>query len=416
MALRTPLYDRHVALGARMVEFGGYEMPLQYSGIRDEHLAVRHRAGLFDISHMGQVLFGGTDALANVQRLLSNDIGTLAPAQSLYSVMCNDDGGIIDDVVIARGLDGAHFIITVNAATRSKDVAWMRGNLHGDVDMTDLSDKIALIALQGPRAIDILTPLTDAALDTLQPFGVTGAMIAGIDDSRVSVISRTGYTGEDRRIAVRIDEVQGRRTLGTESLEQAQPLQLGVPVECKPEREGSKERQGVRGSPRLRGDADKHHLWRTGLAAAEHRSHPRRVGVEHTPYLRLEQPFLLFSDLHQSESSHEAVGFDGVGAGELRDPTGCEAAVQLQLPAPVLGVDEADGEARVLDRLGVDVGHAVAVADDAHRGLDAVADDGAADPWLAAAEEQVMGDEHGHGDGADQAQRDLADEAHAGQL
>jgi aminomethyltransferase len=210
MALRTPLYHRHLALGARMVEFGGYEMPLQYSGIREEHVAVRQRAGLFDISHMGQVLFRGAEALANVQRLVTNDISTLAPAQSLYSVMCNDAGGIIDDVIIARGLNGAHFIVTVNAATRSKDVAWMRSHLTGDADMADLSDEIALIALQGPRAIDILRPLTDAVLDTLQPFCVTGAMVAGIDDSRVSIISRTGYTGEDG-VEIEIDAGRAER-------------------------------------------------------------------------------------------------------------------------------------------------------------------------------------------------------------
>src|SRR3979411_282572 len=146
MVRHTPLHQRHLALGARMVEFGGYDMPLQYSGIREEHVAVRQRAGLFDISHMGQVLFRGADALANVQRLVTNDISALAPAQSLYSVMCNDDGGIIDDVIIARGFDGAHFIVTVNAATRSKDVAWMRSQLTGDADLADVSDDIALIA------------------------------------------------------------------------------------------------------------------------------------------------------------------------------------------------------------------------------------------------------------------------------
>ncbi|HEV3125115.1 MAG TPA: glycine cleavage system aminomethyltransferase GcvT [Candidatus Dormibacteraeota bacterium] len=210
MALRTPLYHRHLALGARMVEFGGYDMPLQYSGIREEHLAVRHRAGLFDISHMGEVRFGGADAEANVQQLVTNDISRLDAAQALYSVMCNDDGGIVDDVVVARGLDGKHIIVTVNAATRSKDVAWMRDRVFGDANITDLSDEIALLAVQGPRAIDIVAQLTDADLDRLAPFHITGAMIAGIDDSRVSVISRTGYTGEDG-VEISIDAGRAER-------------------------------------------------------------------------------------------------------------------------------------------------------------------------------------------------------------
>src|SRR5437660_12442348 len=129
MARRTPLWDRHVALGARMVEFGGYEMPLQYSGIRDEHLAVRGRAGVFDISHMGEVLLTGAGAEASVQRLVANDVARLTPGSALYGVMCTEAGGIVDDVIVYRSLGEDGFLVVVNAATREKDVAWMCAHL-----------------------------------------------------------------------------------------------------------------------------------------------------------------------------------------------------------------------------------------------------------------------------------------------
>ena len=204
MARRTPLWDRHVALGARMVEFGGYEMPLQYSGIRDEHLAVRGHAGVFDISHMGEVLLAGPGAEASVQRVVANDVSRLVPGGALYGVMCTDAGGIVDDVIVYRGLQGEggspppeeHFLVVVNAATREKDVAWMRDRLLPGTEMTDISDLTALIAVQGPRAVDIVAPLCEAEVRDLRPFRSTGARIAGID-ACTSVVSRTGYTGED---------------------------------------------------------------------------------------------------------------------------------------------------------------------------------------------------------------------------
>ena len=197
MGLRSPLYDRHLALGARMVDFGGWDMPLQYSGMRQEHTAVRERAGLFDVSHMGEVLVRGPGAEATVQRLITNDVAQLAPRQSLYSVMCNHDGGIVDDVIVTRGQDGGHFIVTVNASTRSTDVSWMQAHAVERTELVDHSDSLALIALQGPRAQAILQPLSDADLSSLPPFHTTGHSVAGITDSRVNVCSRTGYTGED---------------------------------------------------------------------------------------------------------------------------------------------------------------------------------------------------------------------------
>src|SRR2546421_3399931 len=187
MPLRTPLHDRHVALGARMVEFAGYDMPLQYSGIRDEHVAVRERAGVFDVSHMGEVAVHGRDAEAAVQRLMTNDVSRLAPGQAVYSVMCTDDGGIVDDCVVYRGFDPGHFLVVVNASTRLKDVAWMRDHLVGDAEVTDLSDEVALLAVQGPRAVDVVEPLIEldggGSLDDLSHFHSSGARMAGIPDS-----------------------------------------------------------------------------------------------------------------------------------------------------------------------------------------------------------------------------------------
>ncbi len=201
MGRRTPLYDRHVAAGARMVDFAGYDMPLQYSGIRDEHVAVRQRAGIFDVSHMGEVTVSGSGATDFVQRLVTNDVSRLERNQLLYSVMCNEQGGIVDDVIVMRGAQDDHFLIVVNASTREKDVAWMQDHAGPDTDLVDRSDRLALIAVQGPRAVDVLAPLArvdgGGDLRELRPFFATGLSLAGVTDAEVQIISRTGYTGED---------------------------------------------------------------------------------------------------------------------------------------------------------------------------------------------------------------------------
>jgi aminomethyltransferase len=196
MAQRTPLWDRHVALGARMVEFGGYAMPLLYSGIRDEHLAVRTRAGLFDISHMGEVRLTGPGAEASVQWLVANDVSRLSPGQALYGVMCTESAGIVDDVIVYRALDDQGFLVVVNAATRAKDVAWMRDHLRPGTDLRDVSDEVALLAVQGPRAVDVVAPLCEADVRGLRPFSSAAGDVAGLG-RRSAVVSRTGYTGED---------------------------------------------------------------------------------------------------------------------------------------------------------------------------------------------------------------------------
>jgi aminomethyltransferase len=174
-----------------MTVFGGYEMPLSYTSIRDEHVAVRERAGLFDLSHMGEVGFRGGAATDAVQLLVANDVARLKDRAALYGVMCNDEGGIVDDVVVYRLSEG--YIIVVNAARRHHDVAWMREHLPPGVEMSDLSDGTALIAVQGPAALGIVESLTAAPIAALRPFRWVGGDVAGVHCR----ISRTGYTGED---------------------------------------------------------------------------------------------------------------------------------------------------------------------------------------------------------------------------
>ena len=190
MPARTPLYDRHVAAGARMVEFAGYDMPLQYSSIRDEHVAVRTRAGLFDLSHMGEVRITGDGALRTLQSLLTNDVAPLQPGAALYSVMCNERGGIVDDVVAYR--DPGGYLVVVNAACRAKDVAWMHEHLV-DAEMDDLSDSLALLAVQGPRAVELVQRLVGPDVIGVPSFHFVDTEVAGVH----AAVSRTGYTGED---------------------------------------------------------------------------------------------------------------------------------------------------------------------------------------------------------------------------
>lgn len=194
MAQRTPLHDRHVALGASMVEFAGYEMPIQYSNMRDEHTAVRQRAGIFDLSHMGEVGVTGPDCVAAVQRLVTNDLDRIGEGRAQYTAMCREDGGIIDDLIVYRGVEECW--IVVNASRRAVDVEWMRAHLSGGATLQDVSDETALIAVQGPQAIAVVAPLVSGVdVASLRPFAFGwGATIAGAEHV---VVSRTGYTGED---------------------------------------------------------------------------------------------------------------------------------------------------------------------------------------------------------------------------
>jgi aminomethyltransferase len=191
---RTPLYEQHRALGARLVEFGGWDMPLQYSSIVDEHRAVRTRAGLFDVSHMGEFKVEGPGASNFLQYLVPNDVSRLAIHQALYTQLCLPNGGTIDDLLVYRLAD-MHYMLVVNAANIDRDFAWMEGQAKHfkDVHIFNQSDATSLLALQGPSAQSILQPLTEVDLSSIRYYHYAPGAVAGVD----CLISRTGYTGED---------------------------------------------------------------------------------------------------------------------------------------------------------------------------------------------------------------------------
>jgi glycine cleavage system T protein (aminomethyltransferase) len=189
---RTPLHARHAALGARLVPFAGWEMPVQYTGIREEHLAVRAHAGLFDVSHMGEVETSGPDAEAFLQRLLSNDVTKVAPGGAQYSLLCREDGGVLDDLFTYR-LAGDRFLTVTNAANHVRDLAWLRAHAQGfDVVVEDRLTDLAMLALQGPAARGLIAPLTDGELPGR--FKTARLTVAGAPDV---LVAGTGYTGED---------------------------------------------------------------------------------------------------------------------------------------------------------------------------------------------------------------------------
>jgi aminomethyltransferase len=189
----TPLHDEHLALGARMVPFAGYAMPVQYpTGIVKEHTAVRTAAGLFDVSHMGEFQVRGPDALDMVQHLLTNDASRLEVGQAQYTVLTSSEGTALDDCILYRLAD--HYMVVVNAGNLEKDRAWFERAAKGfDVEFTDRSQEFGLLALQGPRAQAILARLTDVDLDEIGFYHFADGTVSGAD----AIISRTGYTGED---------------------------------------------------------------------------------------------------------------------------------------------------------------------------------------------------------------------------
>jgi aminomethyltransferase len=188
---RTPLHDRHVAAGARLVPFAGWEMPVQYEGIRAEHLAVRERAGVFDVSHMGEIETSGPDAEAFLQRVLSNDVTKLADGGAQYSVLCQDDGGVLDDLFSYR-LDD-RFLTVTNASNHESDLAWFRKHAEGfDVVLDDKLHDLAMLAVQGPEARGIVAGITDGELP--KRFKTATLTVAGQDGV---LVCGTGYTGED---------------------------------------------------------------------------------------------------------------------------------------------------------------------------------------------------------------------------
>jgi glycine cleavage system T protein (aminomethyltransferase) len=187
----TPLYERHRAAGAKLVPFAGWEMPIQYEGIRQEHVAVRQTAGVFDVSHMGEIESRGPGALAFLQRVLSNDVRRIPEGGAQYSVLCREDGGVLDDLFTYRLAD-CEFLTVTNAANHDKDLRWFQDHAgEFDVDVIDAADRFAMLAVQGPNARQIVTELADGALPPRMH--CCERTVAGAS----ALVCGTGYTGED---------------------------------------------------------------------------------------------------------------------------------------------------------------------------------------------------------------------------
>ena len=186
----TPLFDRHIELGGNMVSFGGYLLPTHYSGINLEHLGVRSKAGLFDVSHMGEFIISGSDAESFLQKVTVNDVASLSVGQAQYSAMCYANGGIIDDILVYKKKN--EFMLVVNAANNEKDLDWLKSHAKGDIRIENMSDDISLVAIQGPRSRNILQTLTDSNLTNIQFYHFVEGRLNG----KKAIISRTGYTGE----------------------------------------------------------------------------------------------------------------------------------------------------------------------------------------------------------------------------
>lgn len=193
---RTPLYDRHVAAGAKMVDFGGFEMPVRYAGEKVEHLAVREKVGVFDVSHMGEIVLEGERALEAADRLFSNDLRNVADGQAMYAGMLNERGGFLDDVIIYR-YSATKLLVCVNASNRDKDFAWIDGVVQrefaGRVTARDEGEQWGQLAVQGPKAMDVVAKLCGEGVREIAPFRFHEGPIAGT----TGIIARTGYTGED---------------------------------------------------------------------------------------------------------------------------------------------------------------------------------------------------------------------------
>ncbi|MBI2891417.1 MAG: glycine cleavage system aminomethyltransferase GcvT [Nitrospirae bacterium] len=189
---RTPLNGWHADAGARMIDFAGWDMPVFYESIIEEHLAVRKQAGLFDISHMGRVEVRGPGARDAISRLVTNNVGKLVPGRALYTLMCDPAGGVVDDVIVYQ-LAPEEYLICVNAVNRVADVEWMRAHAEGNLEIVDRSDETAQVAIQGPISAEILAAVLGPAVGGLRFFGCLRSPWEG----EPLVVARTGYTGED---------------------------------------------------------------------------------------------------------------------------------------------------------------------------------------------------------------------------
>ena len=190
---RTPLFDEYAKYGGKTIDFGGWELPVQFSSIKEEHDAVRNRAGLFDVSHMGEIFVEGSDALSYLQKMLTNDISKITVGGAQYSALCYEDGGVVDDLLTYRLAD-ERYLLCVNASNIEKDFEWLQKHVEGNVTVTNASDDYAQIALQGPLAEELLQSLTTEDLAAIKYFKFKD----NVDVAGQSVlVSRSGYTGED---------------------------------------------------------------------------------------------------------------------------------------------------------------------------------------------------------------------------
>jgi aminomethyltransferase len=193
VAKRTPLYDAHLAAKARMIEFAGFEMPVQYEGLIEEHRAVRERAGIFDVSHMGEIVLEGPRALEAAQQLVTNDLANCKDGQAQYAALCNERGGVIDDVIVYR-FSPRRLLVCVNATGREKDFEWVRAHVGDGVELRQESDDWAQVAVQGPRAPELVDALCKPRVLDVPTYHFRDATVAGV---RGCIVARTGYTGED---------------------------------------------------------------------------------------------------------------------------------------------------------------------------------------------------------------------------
>ena len=187
----TPFHERHLAAGGKMVDFAGYDLPVQFHGIIPEHTRVRTTVGVFDVSHMGRIEVRGSDTLKFINRMTTNDASKLAVNQAQYSVFCYPDGGIVDDLVAYRLPD--YYFLVVNGANNAKDTAWLKEHLSGDVKMDNVTDQQAQLAIQGPKAEAVMQKICNIPLSPIGFYWAAQCEVAGVK----SLVSRTGYTGED---------------------------------------------------------------------------------------------------------------------------------------------------------------------------------------------------------------------------
>jgi aminomethyltransferase len=226
MLKTTPFIDAHRRSGAKLIDFGGYLMPVQYAGIVKEHEAVRQGVGLFDVSHMGEILVEGPQALRLVQHVTVNDASVLTPGRAQYSAMCQDDGGIVDDLLVYC-LAPDRFMLVVNASNQEKDLAWIHANNRFDAKVTDIGPQTALLAVQGPKAAELLQPFTDTDLGSIPYYHFATGAFMGIPDV---ILSATGYTGEKGfELYMRSDAAVGPSSIWDSLLSAgAEPCGLGA--------------------------------------------------------------------------------------------------------------------------------------------------------------------------------------------